>query len=54
MGLDPTTAVTGPDGAVHGVAGLTVADASLFPAVPRSTPALPVVALGELVSAAIA
>jgi len=39
---------------VHGVSGLTVADASLFPSVPRSTPAWPVVALGELVSAGIA
>ena len=53
MGLDPARAVTGPTGSVHGIDGLTVADASLFPSVPRATPALPVVALGELIAAAM-
>ena len=53
MGLDPAHAVTAPTGRVHGIDGLVVADASLFPSVPRSTPALPVVALGELVASAI-
>jgi choline dehydrogenase len=32
---------------VHGVVGLTLADASIFPEVPRSTPAMPVVVVGE-------
>jgi choline dehydrogenase-like flavoprotein len=31
MAADPALGVTGPDGAVHGVDGLYVADASLFP-----------------------
>lgn len=54
MGIDPRTAVTHANGAVHGVTGLTVADASLFPAIPRATPALPVVAAAELIAAGIA
>jgi choline dehydrogenase len=41
------------DGRVHGVSGLRVADASLFPQIPRSTPALPVVVVGERIARSI-
>ncbi len=38
-------------GRVHGVPGLRVADASVFPNLPRATPALPVVVIGERIAA---
>ena len=53
MGTDTNTAVTQANGAVHGVAGLNVADASLFPAIPRATPAHPIVAAAELITSSI-
>jgi choline dehydrogenase len=44
-------AVVDAVGRVHGVANLTVADASVLPRVPRSTPALPVVVTAERIAA---
>jgi choline dehydrogenase len=46
-------AVTDGRGRVHGIDGLLVADASLFPSLPRSTPAWPVAVVGEVVSSAL-
>jgi len=43
--------VASPDGQVHGVAGLTIADASLLPAVPRANTNLPVMMAAEKISA---
>lgn len=37
-------------GRVHGLAGLWVSDASVFPAIPRATPALPTVVVGERIA----
>ena len=34
MGADPDTSVVGPDLAVHGIGGLHIADASVFPSIP--------------------
>jgi choline dehydrogenase len=34
-------------GRVAGVSGLRVADASIFPSIPRATPALPTAVIGE-------
>jgi choline dehydrogenase len=51
-GDDPSSVVDG-GGGVHRVEGLRVADASIFPAIPRSTPALPTVVVGERVADAI-
>ncbi len=53
MGLAERDGVCDADGRVHGVAGLTLADASIFPEVPRSTPALPVVVVGERIAASM-
>jgi choline dehydrogenase len=51
MGPDPAQgAVVDAQGRVHGVAGLRVADASVFPYLPRATPALPVAVIGERVA----
>jgi len=46
---DPA-AVVGSGGAVHGIHGLSVADASIFPQIPRATIAWPVVAAGERIA----
>jgi choline dehydrogenase len=46
-------AVVDTGGKVHGVDGLRVADASIFPELPRSTPTLPTVVLGERIAEAI-
>jgi choline dehydrogenase-like flavoprotein len=43
-------AVVGAEAGVHGLSGLWVADASVFPRMPRATPAWPVVAVGEHVA----
>jgi choline dehydrogenase len=51
-GDDPGSVVDG-GGRVHGVEGLRVADASIFPDIPRSTPALPTVVVGERIADAI-
>jgi choline dehydrogenase len=53
MGAADARGVCDADGRVHGVDGLRVADASLFPEVPRATPALPVVVVGERIAASI-
>lgn len=46
-------AVVDPDGRVQGVAGLRVADASVFPWVPRANPHLTAVLVGEKIAAAM-
>jgi choline dehydrogenase len=46
-------AVTAPDGAVHGVTGLHVADASIMPSITRGNPNLPVAMIGSRVAAAL-
>jgi choline dehydrogenase len=51
MGPDPAQgAVVDPRGRVHGVRGLRVADASVFPKVPRATPALSIAVIGERIA----
>jgi choline dehydrogenase len=51
MGPDPAQgAVVDPRGRVHGVPGLRVADASVFPNLPRATPALPIAVIGERIA----
>ena len=49
---EPTNpaAVVDRSGRVHGLDALRVADASIFPAIPRATPALPTVVVGERVA----
>jgi choline dehydrogenase-like flavoprotein len=47
----PGTRLVDPDGRVLGVEGLRVADASIFPEIPRGTPALPTVVVGEHMAA---
>lgn len=54
MGTDPKTAVVAEDGAYHGVPGLWVADASLFPASSRVNPQHTVMALATRVGRAVA
>ena len=53
MGAAETRGVVDGDGRVHGIDGLVVADASIFPDVPRATPALPVVVAGERIARTI-
>ncbi|MFM8893974.1 MAG: GMC family oxidoreductase [Actinomycetales bacterium] len=53
MGSVEAGGVCDADGRVHGISGLRIADASLFPDVPRATPALPVVVAGERIAAAL-
>lgn len=51
MGPDPAQgAVVDYGGRVHGVPGLRAADASAFPSLPRTTPALPVAMIGERIA----
>jgi choline dehydrogenase-like flavoprotein len=53
MGLDPAAgAVVGPDARVHGVAGLSVVDASILPDIPSANTNLPVIMAAEHVAAA--
>jgi choline dehydrogenase len=48
MGADPEFgAVTDAHGTVHGIEGLTVADASIMPTVPTGTPNLPTIMVAE-------
>jgi len=48
MGAAPELgAVTDAHGSVHGVEGLTVADASIMPTVPTGTPNLPTIMVAE-------
>ncbi|HEY5985101.1 MAG TPA: GMC family oxidoreductase [Streptosporangiaceae bacterium] len=51
MGPDPAQgAVIDARGRVHGLRGLRVADASVFPHLPRATPAWPVAVIGERIA----
>lgn len=52
MNDDPMAVVDG-SGAVHGLSGLHIADASIFPDIPRSTPAMPTVIAAEIVARAL-
>jgi len=47
-------AVTDPQGRVHGIAGLRVADASVMPTVPRGNTNLPTIMIAEKLAAAMA
>lgn len=51
IGESPQDSVTAPDGCVHGVAGLHIADASVLPAVPRANTNLPVMMAAEKIAA---
>jgi choline dehydrogenase-like flavoprotein len=51
MGPDPATgAVTDTRGSVHGIEGLTVADASIMPIIPTGTTNLPTIMIAERIS----
>jgi len=51
MGATPELgAVTDAHGSVHGIQGLTVADASIIPTVPTGTPNLPTIMVAEHVA----
>lgn len=50
---DDPLAVTGPDGRVHGIDGLRVADASVFPAVPRANTNIPTIMTAEKIADAV-
>jgi choline dehydrogenase-like flavoprotein len=54
MGMDPATSVCGPDGQVHGIRGLHVADASLFPGSSGVNPMITIMALAYHVGGQIA
>jgi 5-(hydroxymethyl)furfural/furfural oxidase len=47
-------AVTAPSGAVHGIAGLSVADASLMPSIPCANTNLPTLMIAERIAGALA
>lgn len=47
---DDPAAVVDARGAVHGLTGLTVADCSIMPMVPRATTAMPAVVVGERIA----
>ncbi|MGA1074603.1 MAG: GMC oxidoreductase, partial [Ilumatobacteraceae bacterium] len=47
---DDPMAVSDPQGAVHGVPGLPVCDASLFPVIPRANTNIPAVVIGERIA----
>ena len=52
MGLDPAAgAVVDPDARVHGVDGLSVADASILPEIPSANTNIPVIMVAEHVTA---
>jgi choline dehydrogenase-like flavoprotein len=44
MGDDPASSVVDRDGRVHGLANLTIADASVFPSCPLVSPGLTIIA----------
>lgn len=54
MGADPGASVAGPDGAVHGLRGLHIADASLFPSTTGVNPMITVMALARRISTELA
>jgi 5-(hydroxymethyl)furfural/furfural oxidase len=47
---DDPAAVTGRDGRVHGIGGLRIADASVFPAVPRANTNIPTIMTAEKIA----
>ena len=47
MGPDPTNSVVDAQLRVHGLAGLRVADASIFPAIPSGNTNAPAMMVGE-------
>lgn len=47
---DDPAAVTGSDGRVHGVGGLRIADASVFPAIPRANTNIPTIMTAEKIA----
>jgi len=48
MGVDPTTSVVSGRLKVHGLEGLTVADASVFPRVTAGNTMAPSIGVGEM------
>jgi choline dehydrogenase len=50
---DDASAAVDHEGRVRGVDGLRIADGSVFPDIPRSTPALPTVVVGERIARSI-
>ncbi|MDB5429998.1 MAG: choline dehydrogenase BetA [Caulobacter sp.] len=52
-GQEDPLAVVGPEGRVHGIGGLRVADASVMPTVPRGNTNLPTLMVAEKISDAI-
>jgi len=54
MGADPRTSVCDEHGAVRGIGGLFVADASLFPASSGVNPMITVMALATIVGEGLA
>lgn len=52
MGQDPA-AVVDTNGAVHGVEGLTVADASVFPVIPRVATNIPAIVVAERIASVL-
>jgi choline dehydrogenase-like flavoprotein len=54
MGADPGSSVVAPSGETHGVPGLWVADASLFPSAVRVNPMLTIMAFARRVAGALA
>ena len=54
MDADPRRGVAGPDGAVHGIEGLYVADGSLLPSSLGVNPMLTIIAMAARVSRQIA
>lgn len=50
MGQDPSSSVVDPKLNVHGVAGLRVADASIFPSIPTGNTNAPAIMVGEKAS----
>jgi choline dehydrogenase len=50
MGRDPATSVVDPNLKVHGIDGLRVADASIFPSIPTGNTNAPAIMVGEKAS----
>jgi choline dehydrogenase-like flavoprotein len=53
IAADPGEGVCGPDGAVNGVEGLYVADASLFPTSVGVNPMMTIIAFSKQISAGL-
>ncbi|MEM7337176.1 MAG: GMC family oxidoreductase [Actinomycetota bacterium] len=50
MGTNPATSVCDPQGRLHGIDGLIVADVSLMPQIPRANTNIPAVMIGERIA----